>query len=55
MANNHDVKLTSLESYRKTPENLDTWKFAVITLKLEQGDFTLEKCIQKMQRELQTV
>ena len=30
-------------------------KFAVITLKFEQGGFTIEWCIQKMQRELQTV
>ena len=30
-------------------------KFVVITLKVEQDGFSLEKCIQKMQRELQTV
>ena len=30
-------------------------KFAVITLKVEQDDFSLEKCIKKMQPELQTV
>ena len=41
--------------YRKTPKNSDTQKFAVITLKVEQGGITLEKCVQKMQREWQTV
>ena len=30
-------------------------KFAVITLKFEQDDFTKEQCTQKMQPELQTV
>ena len=29
----------------------DTPKFAVVTLKVEKGGFTLEKCVQKMQRE----
>ena len=29
--------------------------FAVITLKLEQDDFSLESCTQKMQPELLTV
>ena len=33
-----------------TPE-----KFAVITLKFEQGGFTIEQCVQKMQTEWQTV
>ena len=28
--------------YSKTPKNLDTGKFAVIALKVEQGGFTLE-------------
>ena len=28
--------------YRKNPKNLDTWKFAVITLKVEQDGFSLE-------------
>ena len=28
--------------YHKTPKNSDTRKFAVITLKVEQGGFTLE-------------
>ena len=41
--------------YHKTPKNLDTRKFAVITLKVEQDGFTLGLCIQKMQRKLQTV
>ena len=41
--------------YRKTPRNSDTRKFAVITLEVEQDGFTLEQCIQKMQRELETV
>ena len=43
------------KNYRKTPKNSDTRKFAVIILKVEQGGFTLAKCVQKMQRELQTV
>ena len=30
------------QSYRKTPKNSDTPKFAVTTLKVEQGGFTLE-------------
>ena len=42
-------------SYRKNPKSSDTWKFAVITQKFEQDGFFLEWCIQKMQRELQTV
>ena len=28
--------------YRENPKNSDTQKFAVITLKVEQGSFTLE-------------
>ena len=28
--------------YRKIPKNSDTRKFAVITLKVEQGGFSLE-------------
>ena len=42
-------------TYRKNPKILDSRKFAVITLKGEQDGFSLEQCIQKMQRELQTV
>ena len=42
-------------SYRKNPKNSDTEKFAVITLKYEQGCFTVEYCIQRMQTALQTV
>ena len=41
--------------YRKIPKILDTRKFAVITLKVEQDVFSLEWCVQKMLRELQTV
>ena len=41
--------------YRKTPKNSNTQKFAVITLKVEQGGFTLEKCEQKMRRVWQKV
>ena len=40
--------------YRKNPKISDTRKFIVITLKVEQDEFSLEQCIQKMQRELQT-
>ena len=40
--------LTELK-YGKIPKNSDTRKFAVITLKDEQGGF-----IQRMQKELQT-
>ena len=46
---------TVRQTYRKIPTISDTRKFAVITLKVEQDGFSLEKCIQKMQRELQTV
>ena len=42
------------QAYRKNPKILDTQTFAVITLKVQQDDFSLEQCIQKMQRELQT-
>ena len=28
--------------YRKNPKILDTWKFAVITLKVEKGGFSLK-------------
>ena len=31
-----------LSTYHKTPKNSDIRKFAVITLKVEQGGFTLE-------------
>ena len=41
--------------YRKIPKNSDTRKIAVINLKVEQGGFTLEQCVQMMQMELQTV
>ena len=41
--------------YRKNPKISDTQKFAVIPLKVEQDGFSLEKCTQKMQPELQTV
>ena len=41
--------------YCKIPKISDTRKLADMTLKVEQGDFTLEECIQKIQRELQTV
>ena len=42
-------------AYSKSPKISDTRKFAVITLKVEQDGFSLEKCIQKMLRKLQTV
>ena len=42
-------------AYRKIPKISDTRKFAVITLKVKQDGLSLEYCIQKMQRELQTV
>ena len=32
----------NLGDYRKNPKNLDTQKFALITLKVEQGGITLE-------------
>ena len=41
-----------------TVKLLNIWtpeKVAVIALKFEQGSFTLKWCIQKMERELQTV
>ena len=42
--------------YRKTPKKIKTpKKFAVITLKFEQGGFTIEQCVQKIQTEWQTV
>ena len=41
--------------YCKIPKISDTQKFAAITIKVEQDGFTLEQCIQTMQRELQTV
>ena len=41
--------------FGKNPKISDTRIFAVITLKVEQDGFSLEYCIQKMQRELQTV
>ena len=41
--------------YRQIPKISDPKKSAVITLKVEHDGFTLEYCIQKMQRELQTV
>ena len=40
---------------RKNPKISDARKFAVITLKVKQDGVSLEKCIQNMQRELQTV
>ena len=45
----------AIKCYRKKPKISDTPKFAVITLKVELDCFSLEKCTQKMQRELQTV
>ena len=30
------------DNYRKNPKHSDTWKIAVITLKFEQRDFTIE-------------
>ena len=37
--------------YRKHLKNLDIRKFAVITLKFEQGYFTITLCVQKIQME----
>ena len=48
-------KIYNRTQYCKTPKILDTRKFAVITLKVEQDGFSLELCIQMMQPELQTV
>ena len=42
-------------NYCKRPKISDTRKFAVISLKVQQDGFSLEQCIQKIQRELQTV
>ena len=42
----HTVKILKIQTLEK---------FAVITLKFEQGGFTVEKCIQKIQAEWQTV
>ena len=39
----------------KFPKYSDTQKFVVITLKVEKDGVSLGLCIQKMQRELQTV
>ena len=41
--------------YRKNRKTLDTWKIAVIILKLEQYHFTTELLVQMMQTEWQTV
>ena len=49
------IFLFVLFEYRKIPKNSDTRKIAVINLKVEQGGFTSEICIQMMQREFQTV
>ena len=40
---------------RKTPKSLDTRKIIVIILKFEQCGSTIEKWVQKMQTEWQTV
>ena len=36
------VETISIEQYRTNPKILDTQKFAVITLKVEQDGFSLE-------------
>ena len=41
--------------YCKNHKISNTRKFVVITLKVEQDGYSLEWCIQKMQKELQTV
>ena len=41
--------------YHKIPKYSDTWKIAEITLKFEQIGSTIDKCVQKMQMEWQTV
>ena len=50
-----DQAEASKPRYHKNPKNLDTWTFAVISLKFEQSGFTIEYCIQRMQMALQTV
>ena len=49
------VRIKPVTDYRKIPEYLDTWKIAVIILKVEQCGSTIESCIQKMQTEWQAV
>ena len=34
--------MLKIYNYRKNPNISDTWKFAVITLKVEQDGFSLE-------------
>ena len=57
----HDLNSVDWVSKLKfviTVKLLKNWtpeKFAVITLKFEQGGFTMEKCVQEMQTESQTV
>ena len=47
--------LGNIQTTVKLPKTSDTQKFAVISLKVEQDVFSLEWCIQMMQKELQTV
>ena len=51
----YTVQCKSFNSNHKTPKTSDTQKTAVLILKFEQCSSALESCIQKMQRELQTV
>ena len=37
-----DAYVSVFQLYRENPKNSATWKFAVITLKVEQGGFSLE-------------
>ena len=48
-------KNAQTHDYCKNPKISDTGKFAVITLKVEQDGVSFALCIQKMQREFQTV
>ena len=49
------VRFSNPMIYHEIPKNSDTQKIAVIILKFEQCDSTIESCVQKMQTELQTV
>ena len=42
LAQKEPVGMFGSKVYRKNPKNMDTWKIAVINLKVEQGGFTIE-------------
>ena len=54
-SHNHSQNCVKFVSYCKNLKISDTRKFIVITLKVEEDGVSLEQCIQKMKRELQTV